>query len=409
MKRAGDRQKPALVLAILLASAVSGGAQSIGPISHLTGSGDSTSSSAVPLPLSYSFTRIADDTGPIGEIGVAPAAINDAGQVAFMANLNTGKPAVLVGSGGPLTTVADTSSVFQSIAFADLFNRARPTHGFPAINGLGQVIFGAVTTNNVSGVFAGSGGAISIVDTTTGAIAFEGDPYSSGSGSLTVVQADIVIANRLRQAILVGNGGSLTRIADTSATFAALDADPRINRDGQVAFHGILRDGREGIFIGNGAALTTIADSSGPYASFSDAPAISDDGQVLFQATLKATADTPEISGLFLSSAGQIKTVANQAGPFVSFGFAPAINAQGQIAFLGTTKSGKVGIFAGTESRVDRVIAIGDDLDGSTVVDLTVLSFRAGLNNGGHIAFIAQLADGRTGVYRGDVEPRGGQ
>src|SRR5262245_25994370 len=227
-------------------------------------------SSAIAAHLKYSFTRIADDTGPIGEIGVAPVAINDAGQVAFTANMITGQPAVLVGSGGPLTTIADTSSVFQSIGFADVFSRRRPTHGFPAIDGLGQVSFGGVRTDGVSGIFAGAGGAISIVDTTTGVLSFDGDPYSSGSGSLTAVEANVLIANRLRQAILVRNGGSLTRIADTSEMFAVLDADPRINRDSQVVFHGILQDGRQGIYVGSGGALTTIADTSGPYASFSD-------------------------------------------------------------------------------------------------------------------------------------------
>src|SRR5262249_2877242 len=245
--------------------------------------------------------------------------------------------------------------------------------GFPTINGLGQVNFGAVRTNSVSGIFGGTGGAISIVDTTTGVLRFEGDPYSSGSGSVTAVEANVLLAQRLGQAILAGDGGSLTRIADTSQTFAVLDPDPRVNRDGQVVFHGILQDGREGIFVGNGGALTTIADTSGPYASFSDAPAINDDGEVLFQATLKATSDTPEVSGLFLSSAGHIKTVSDATGHFVSYGFAPAINAQGQIAFLGTTRSGKVGIFSGTDSTLERVLAIGDDLDDSTVVDLSVL------------------------------------
>ncbi|MEP7305735.1 MAG: hypothetical protein ABJA98_09475 [Acidobacteriota bacterium] len=38
---------------------------------------------------------------------------------------------------------------------------------------------------------------------------------------------------------------------------------------------------------------------------------------------------------------------------------------------------------------------------------MSVLSFRTGLNNNGQIAFIAQLADGRTGVYRADPERHG--
>ena len=33
----------------------------------------------------YTFTRIADNTATAAELGVAPAALNDAGQVAFMA------------------------------------------------------------------------------------------------------------------------------------------------------------------------------------------------------------------------------------------------------------------------------------------------------------------------------------
>jgi hypothetical protein len=269
------------------------------------------------------------------------------------------------------------------------------------------VTFGAVRTDGGSGVFAGVDGATAIIDNTVG-FAFDGNPFSSGSGSLTTVEATVAIGHRLQQAIVAGNGGPLTSIADTSLTFSALDADPRINGSGQVVFHGIRRDGSEGIFAGNGGPLTTIADTSGPFASFSDAPAISDAGQILFQATLKALGAIPEGPGLFLSSGGTVSAVADATGHFSSFGFAPAINAQGQIAFLGTTRSGRVGIYTGGDPEDDRVLAIGDDLDGSTVFDLSVLSFRTGLNNHGQIAFIAQLADGRTGVYRADPERRDG-
>jgi hypothetical protein len=349
----------------------------------------------------YSFTRIADDTGPLGEIGISPVAINDAGAVAFLANLDTGEPVLFVGSGGALTTVADTSGLFRRLGFSTPADITKSTHGFPSINGLGQVTFGATRTDGVSGIFADPEGAITIIDNTVG-FAFDGDPFSSGSGSLTTVEATVVVANRLRQAIVVGKGGPLTSIADTSRTFSVLDADPRINGSGQVAFHGIRQDGSEGIFAGNGGPLTVVADTSGPFASFSDAPAISDNGQILFQATLKASSAGPQVPGLFVSASGSVHRVADANGHFISFGYAPAINAQGQVAFLGTTRSGKVGIFTGGDPEDGRVVAIGDDLDGSTVFDLSVLSFRTGLNNSGQIAFIAQLSDGRTGVYRAD-------
>ena len=75
------------------------------------------------------------------------------------------------------------------------------------------------------------------------------------------------------------------------------------------------------------------------------------------------------------------------------------------MAFEGTTKSGRVGIFTGRHPDRDCVITVGDPLDGSTVFDLDISSFSAGLNNRGQIAFIARLADGRTGVYRADPSP----
>lgn len=347
----------------------------------------------------YSFTRIADDTTTSAEVGVAPAALNDAGQVAFMAGLQPGPTGVFVGNGGPLTTVADTSGDFDRLGFRSV---ASPlANGFASINGAGQATFAAHTRDGRSGYFAG-GVLVTIADGTPPILRFEGDAFSSGSGSLTTVEAIVVINQRSRQAILIGDGGPLTRIADTSLTLASLDLDPRVNAAGVAAFHATRRDGSEGIFTGNGGALTTIADTSGPFAAFSDAPAISDTGDVLFQATLKASGNSPLVQGLFLSRGGTITTVVDDTGAFISFGFAPALNARGQVAFEGTTRSGLVGIFTGGNVKKDRVIAIGDELDGSTVRDLSTSAFRTSLNNNGQIAFTAQLEDGRTGVYRAD-------
>jgi hypothetical protein len=348
----------------------------------------------------YSFTRIADDTTTAAEVGVAPAALNDAGQVAFMAGLQPDPTGVFVGSGGPLTTFADTSGVFDRLGFRNIGSQL--TSGFASINGAGQATFAARTRDGRTGYFADADGLVTIADATLTNVRFEGDAFSSGSGSPTTIEAVVLINQRARQALLVGNGGPLTRIADASLTFATLDLSPRVNASGLVAFHGTRRDGSEGIFTGNGGALTTIADTSGPFAAFTDAPAISDTGDVLFQATLRASDTSRRVQGLFLSRGGTITTVVDDTGAFISFGFAPAVNARGQVVFEGTTRSGLVGIFTGGNPREDRVIAIGDELDGSTVLDLSTSAFRTSLNNNGQIAFTAQLEDGRTGVYRAD-------
>jgi len=65
------------------------------------------------------------------------------------------------------------------------------------------------------------------------------------------------------------------------------------------------------------------------------------------------------------------------------------------------------GIFTGGDPVADRVIAVGDALDGSTVSGFDPLSFASSLNNAGQIAFLVRLADGRTAVYRAD--PKTGQ
>jgi hypothetical protein len=350
--------------------------------------------------IGYSFTRIADDTTTAAEIGVAPAALNDSGQVAFMAGVQPGATGVFVGSGGPLTTIADTTGQFRRLGFPSLGSPL--SHGFASIDGRGQVTFAAVTrVDSHVGYFAGPGGVVTVAETPT-IFRFDGDVFSSGSGPLTTFEAVVSVNQKPRQAILVGNGGPLTSIADTSQTFAALDLDPRVNASGQVAFRGTRSDGSEGIFVGSGGPLTTIADTSGPFAAFTDAPAIADTGAVLFQATLKASPGRPRIHGLFLSRGGTIRTVVDDTGAFASFGFAPAVNARGDVAFEGTTKSGRVGIFTGRDPDEDCVITIGDRLDGSRVFDLSTSAFSTSLNNTGQIAFIAQLEDGRTGVYRAD-------
>ena len=348
----------------------------------------------------YAFTRIADDAATGAEIGVAPAALNDAGQVAFMAGVQPGETGVFMGSGGPLTTIADATGEFRRLGFATIGSPL--SHGFASIDGLGQTTFAAVTQDSRAGYFAGLGGAVTVADATPPILRFDGDVFSSGSGSPTTFEALVLVNQRPRQAILVGDGGPLTSIADTSQTFTALDLDPRVNASGLVAFHGTRSDGSEGIFVGSGGPLTTIADTSGPFAAFTDAPAIADTGDILFQATLKASPGRPRIQGLFLSRGGTILTVVDDTGAFASFGFAPAVNARGQVAFEGTTKSGRVGIFTGGDPEDDRVIGLGDELDGSTVFDLSISSFRTGLNDEGQIVFIAQLEDGRTGVYRAD-------
>jgi hypothetical protein len=333
----------------------------------------------------YTFVRIADSLD-FAEIRV-PVALNDAGQVAFVAILPTGVTGVFVGGDGAVTTVADDTQDFVFF-------------GFPGINGRGQATFYGGKADR-TGFYAGAGGATVLIENRGAVQAFVGDIYSSPSGAFSVGHAILRLPG-FQQEIVVGKGGRATRVADTSGLFQSLDLDPRVNASGRVAFSAIRRDSSEGIFVGEGGALTTVADTSGPFVSFSPSPAINDWGHVLFQAVLADFTTT----GLFLSRQGKISTVLDSTGAFAGFGTAPALNRRGQIAFEGTTWMGLLGIFTGGDPVADRVIAVDDPLDGSTVQALDVLAFDAALNDRGQIAFIATLADGRTGVYRADPTKR---
>jgi hypothetical protein len=117
-------------------------------------------------------------------------------------------------------------------------------------------------------------------------------------------------------------------------------------------------------------------------------------GDVLFQAGVNAP-DGSLIAGLFLSRHGEIRTVLDSTGAFGDFGGAPGLNARSQIAFQGTANPNPnvpdatrlTGIFTGGDPVADRVLAVGDAIDGSTVSSFDRLSFASSLNNGGQIAF----------------------
>ena len=87
-------------------------------------------------------------------------------------------------------------------------------------------------------------------------------------------------------------------------------------------------------------------------------------------------------------------------GLFDSFGEI-ALNNEGQIAFGAVLDDGTKGIFTGIDPQSDRLIAVGDSLSGSTVVDLEFDS--EGLNNSGTISFQAELADGTFAIYQANL------
>jgi hypothetical protein len=336
----------------------------------------------------YTFTRIAQTDTAFG----SPASLNDAGWVAFQTDLGPSLPGIVVGKGGPLITVADTSGIFRFF-------------GLPSIDGNRRVSFFAFTKDNRGGIFAGPNGERTLLDDSGPVSGFAGDPHSSGAGPFTVMHAFLKDGG---QAIFLSkHGAPATPVVDTSSTFTDFDIDPRVNAFGQVVFQGDLAAGGSGIFVANGGnkgggAVTPIADDSGAFKSFAGFPSINDRGDVAFGAALKTGPNPFFNDGIFVVRGGQLQTLVDSNGAFqigISFG-RPTLNDNGQVAFLASLKSGEFGLFVGPDPVADRVIALNDALDGSTVTGLSV--FGDYFNNAGQLAFTANLADGRTVIMRAD-------
>jgi hypothetical protein len=336
----------------------------------------------------YRFIRIADETGSLRFNG-SPATINDAGDVTFAADTITGS-GIFVGRGGPVSTVADLSDGFRFF-------------GFSSIDGRGRVSFFAFRNDGSSGIYSGPHGETTFIDDSGPILGFGGDCHSSRSGTFTTMHAFLKNGG---QSIFAGRDQATTTIADTSGDFSGFDTDPTVNARGQVAFQGNLRSGGAGIFVSDGRTLTTIADTLGEFAEFTGASAINNRGEVAFGAILKSQGGgffRPD--GIFVGSGGQLRTVVDSSGPFfnlLAFG-RPVINDRGQVAFLGVLDNFQMGLFVGPDPVADRVIMVGDPLEGSTVIDLAM--FRDYFNNAGQLVFTVRLADGRTEIIRADPVP----
>lgn len=297
-------------------------------------------------------------------LGQIPS-MNDAGQVSFALRDFTQRgpnfletQSIMRGSGMKPTTIATT---------ADDFNR----FGFePTVNNEGVVAFKADldtfdTFDTENGLFSGRDGKRANITT-----------YYLSSNS-------------------------------QFSEFSTLSR-PSINNLGNIAFEESVDSGGSGIFVTEGSSFKTIA-APDPNVNVGR-PNLNDSGTVAFHRFFNDRAGEELVTG----NGGPLTVVADTSGPFQSFGFflgftPPALNNNGDVAFLADLDSGGSGIFVGPDPATDQVIATGDTLDGTTVANLRFCD--EGLNDSGQLAFQAtfndpSVPDGRrVAVYRATPAP----
>lgn len=325
--------------------------------------------------LAFSFTKIADNQNAFNSLGFFPA-INNEGVVAFSTNLDAdGKAtAIFIGDGRVTTKIVDNNSAFS------IFSPV------PAINNAGTVTFSANLDDTSSGIFTINRGI-----TTT--IANSG--YSRGFGNPVINNLGQVAfsapLNTGGIGIFTSNGVETYLIAETNDVYTTLDGYA-INDRNTVAFVASLNTGGRGIFLHQGETITPVVETNGEF-DFLFTPSLNDENTIAFQGVL----DNYTTEGIFTVQNGNLNTIADTSGPFRFFDN-PAINNEGIVAFRGALDTGGFGIYTGPDPVNDKVIAVGDSLFGSTVVDLYFSN--QGLNDANQLAFYAKLANGTTAIFR---------
>jgi len=318
----------------------------------------------------------------------------------------------------------------------------------PSINNLGTVAF-VDTTAGHTGLFTGTGGALTTIDTTSNYSSYQ--PGSGGGLSVSINDANRVAAvvgvPQTPESIFSTTGGSLTHIADGNSTPVSgagtvVLSRPSIANTNVVVFTAYHSGGfaGNGVFTGSGGPLTTVVINPNSPAQLGVEPFSSRDNDylayvapptgvssttasVLHNGSTSTISLPPQLSSAFahlaINDVGMLagttihglsgglmvgngtatllvirSSLSDPASPFADFD-SISINHSNFIVFhaSGGTFSG---IYTGA-TRGSKIIETGDALDGSTVTALAIGS--EALNDAGQVTFWAKLSDGRQGIY----------
>jgi hypothetical protein len=351
----------------------------------------------------YTFINIADNTmtepGGSNFESFENPSISDSA-VAFVGSY-FGGAGIYTGSGGALTTIANRGDAAPTGTFDSFNAQVAITSGTVAL-------IGQYDSFTKTAVFTGSGGALTTIAQSgdpapTGTFDSVESPSISGG---TVTFRGVYAAGG-QEGIFSGSGGAVATVVKEgdpapTGTFDGID-DAAIS-GGNVAFGGEY-GGNEGIVVDSGGTKTEIfrtgdAAPIGTFDGILGSPVI-DGSTVAFQASFNDGVDSGE--GVFAGSGGALTTIAKTGdtapvGTFDSFDSDAAISG-GIVAFLSFyDSSNQVGIFTGSGGPLDTVIKSGDALFGSTVVDLQFGLFGLDPDGSGNLAFSYQLDDGRRGI-----------
>lgn len=401
-----------------------------------------------PAPIAEQFQLTPENNGSRFE-SIARAALNDAGQVAFLASLDSAA-GVVTYEGLYAGNVADNLHTISQLGDSTLgggstFQSFGPDAGVAVLNNSGQTTFRATFANPTgNGVFFG--------ETTSPAtpIAVSGQPAPDGNGEFEFFPRTSPLLNDVGHVVFradlanTNGGGSddeglffsdgdlttLVRTGDAtpggSGVFTQLGV-AQLNNQGAAAFTARFTSTSSGggIFFWHPTiGLTPIAreqqsapDGAGVFQRF-ESFSLNNNDQVAFVAEIpNGTRDGGE--GLFVAdSQSNHRLIVRDGQPLPDgdgqfYGFSqPIINDSGQIAFhatafgaAGRPASDEALLFYNPNHELVQIARLGDPAFGSTITNLWFTqddpgtsNIQNGFNDRGEVAYAFSLADGRQGI-----------
>ena len=328
-------------------------------------------------PAGYSFTVLYS-----GGVTVGLPSISDNGQFAF--SIESGSSVVYSGTLEAPTDLRIVASLpgegLQSIAGSR----------FPVDGGENVAFLTTLTLGNNAIVLDSNSSAPTIVFEVGPGILSIGEPALSFNGTLAFQTSASLCEGPCDQARVgtTSTGFSIAaRTGDTAGdTFlSTIGPITAVNDSGLVAFTATTSGGTFGIFTGSNSSITTIA-SSAEFAELGSNVAINNAGNVAFVGT-----DFSGIMSVRFGSGDGTFVVASNASEFTSFPMtadsSPVIGNNGAVAFVADRTNGVRGIYTGQDPVANKVVEVGDIVDGRRVVNLRV----GGINAAGQISFLATL------------------
>jgi hypothetical protein len=393
--------------------------------SFIGGPGPATSGNGIFLGDGQTVRTVAragqvapDGNGFFMNMGL-PTGINEAGQVAFVSQLQTttggetDNSGVYLGNGTTLTQIAREGQ--PSPNGSEMYPYLYPSRVVQGVNDIGQVVFSA--------------------------------PIASLGGGDNLQASRLYLSDGMTSKLIAKQGEPAPDGATQYSLFSKSDAagEPSsINAAGQVAFQGSTSIpggvGYEGIFLNDGQGTRVVArtgqaapDGNGQIFRFRDLSGLTDSGNIAFLADLASTTGgAADNSAIFRTDGDALLQVARigQATPegvgnFTSLWPNPAVSDGGHVAFQATLNSGgsgrNEGVYLFHESFGQiKVARTGDSFLGSSIISVfappigrggsTLMNVQVKLDKHGlpMVAFGFRLADRREGIALWSLVPEPG-